>query len=101
MNKTMRKTDKKIENQLRQSLTEVCHFALENIEGYQWITHKVNYDSFPDSLQIICAFLSQSDIDELKRSQQDRMLKKNIEAKLTSINIKLKNADKQITYTVA
>ena len=101
MNKTMRKTDKKIENQLRQSLTEVCHFALENIEGYQWITHKVNYDSFPNSLQIICAFMSQSDIDELKRSQQDRMLKENIEKQLAGINIKLKNADKQITYTVA
>ena len=101
MNKTMRKTDKKIENQLRQSLTEVCDFALENIKGYQWISHKVNYDIFSDSLQIICAFTSQSDIDELKRSQQDRVLKKNIEAKLTSINIKLKNADKQITYTVA
>ena len=82
MNKTMKKTDKKIENKLRQALTEVCDFALENIEGYQWISHKVNYDVFPDSLQIICAFVSQSDIDELKRSKQDSVLKKIIEAKL-------------------
>jgi len=97
----MRKSDKKIENQLRQSLTEVCDFALENIEGYQWITHKVNYDTFPDSLQIICAFMSQSDIDELKHSQQDRVLKENIEKQLAGINIKLKSAEKQITFCIA
>ena len=97
----MKKTDKKIENKLRQALTDVCDFALENIEGYQWVTHKANYDVFPDSLQIVCAFLSQSKIDELKRSKQDLVLKKTIEAKLGDINIKLKNAEKQITYCVA
>ena len=98
MNKTMKKTDKKIENKLRQALTEVCHFALENIEGFEWITHKVNYNVFPDSLQVTCAFVSQSDIDNLKNSNQDSVLKKVIAAKLANINIKLNNLDKQISY---
>ena len=97
----MRKTDKKIDNKLRQSLTEVCDFALESIEGYQWITHKVNYENFPDSLQITCAFIAQSNIDELKHSQQDRVLRKTIEEQLTGIDIKLKNAEKQIIFIVA
>jgi len=96
----MRKTDKKIDNAIRQALTDVCDFALEQIAGYQWITHQVNYDAFPDSLQITCAFISQSSIDELKQTQQDKVLKKAITEQLARLNIKLKQVDKQIILAV-
>ena len=97
----MKKTDKKVENKLRKALTKVCDFSLENIEGYQWISHQVNYSAFPDSLMISCAFASQVDIDNLKYSKQDLILNKKIGAELASINIKLNSIGKQITYIVA
>lgn len=52
----MRKSDKKVENQLRIALTEVCEAALKNGNGFQWLTHQVNYSNFPKSLQVICVF---------------------------------------------
>jgi len=97
----MRKTDKKMDNAIRQALTEVCEHALEEIEGYQWITHQVNYDAFPDSLSIQCAFVSQSAIEALKQTQQDRVLKKAVTTQLATLNIKMKHSDKQITFIVA
>ena len=52
----MRKTDKKMDNQLRHVLTEVCEVALKDINGFQWLTHVVNYSNFPKSLQVVCVF---------------------------------------------
>ena len=45
----MRKTDKKLENTLIAALTEVCEAALEAFDGFQWLTHFVNYSHFPSS----------------------------------------------------
>lgn len=49
----MRKTDKKIENNIRISLTKVCEQALKEVDGFLWLTHTVNYSKFPESLQIL------------------------------------------------
>jgi len=49
----MRKTDKKLDNQLIKLLTEVCETALEDFSGFQWLTHIVDYSNFPKSLKVI------------------------------------------------
>ena len=96
----MRKTDKKIDNQLRKSLIEICEMALDTIVGYRWISHTVNYDVFPGSLRIVCTFASQQALDNLKRSKQDLVLNKMITQKLVEVGIPLKKAEQQISYTV-
>ncbi|WP_037048769.1 hypothetical protein, partial [Psychromonas sp. SP041] len=96
----MRKSDKKIENKLRVALTEVCDFALDNISGYQWISHTVNYDVFPASLQVTCTFSSQQAIDDLKQSQQDLVLKKEITKTLSAVGIKIVDMNKQVTFII-
>jgi len=96
----MRKSDKKIDNKLRVALTEVCDFALENVAGYQWITHTVNYDAFPASLQVSCAFSSQQVIDDLRQSQQDLVLKKEITQKLSAMGIKNFDMSKQVKFII-
>lgn len=57
----MRKSDKKIENQIREVLTDVCEDTLKSYEGFLWVTHTVNYSSFPQSLKIICVFETSQD----------------------------------------
>ena len=95
----MRKSDKKTDNKLRVALTEVCDFALENVLGYQWITHTVNYDAFPASLQVTCAFSSQQAIDDLRQSQQDLALKKEIAQKLSVMSVKI-DMSKQVKFII-
>ena len=91
----MRKTDKKIDNKLRQALTEVCDFALQNSAGYQWISHTVNYNNFPDSLVITCMFDNQQYADQAQ--QQDELFNL-INQKLNAISVNLKKPLKQICF---
>ncbi|PKG40920.1 Fis family transcriptional regulator [Psychromonas sp. Urea-02u-13] len=91
----MRKTDKKIDNKLREVLTDVCDFALQEVAGYQWISHTVNYNSFPDSLVITCMFDNKQSADTEK--QQGELLAL-INEKLNAVAISLKNPNKQISF---
>lgn len=97
----MRKTDKKIDNNLRAALTEVCEIALDTVQDYQWITHSVKYDAFPTSLQISCGFSSIQAIEQLQRDQQDVVLKKLIVKHLMAVGINLKDVNKQVKFVVA
>ncbi|WP_051369083.1 hypothetical protein [Psychromonas arctica] len=97
----MRKTDKKIDKNLRAALTEVCEIALDTVQGYQWITHSVKYDAFPASLQISCGFASVQAIEQLQLAQQDILLKKLIVKHLMVVGINLKDVNKQVKFVVA
>ena len=94
----MRKNDKKIENQLRITLTEVCDFALDNITNYKWISHSVNYTAFPQSLIVTCAFGSQQSLADIKETQEDVLLKELIVSKLNAVGIKINDMQKQIKF---
>ena len=94
----MRKNDKKIENQLRITLTEVCDFALDNITNYKWISHSVNYTAFPQSLIVTCAFGSSQSLADIKETQEDVLLKELIISKLNAVGIKINDMQKQIKF---
>jgi hypothetical protein len=94
----MKKTDKKIENTLRISLTEVCEIAIESIEGFTWLTHLVDYQNFPDSLVIVCVFNTKADLSEANRKGEDIRLANLIKHGLVAAGIKLSNIKRQIRY---
>ena len=92
----MRKTDKKRDNTLRLALTEVCDMALKEIRGFQWLTHRVNYSNFPQSLKIICVFDTNESLISFEKSHHSVTLEAFIQAKLGKIT--LKNISKHIAY---
>ncbi|EAT12326.1 Fis family transcriptional regulator [Bermanella marisrubri] len=94
----MRKTDKKLDNQLRQSLTDVCEIALQELAGFQWLTHTVDYSRFPQSLKIVCVFDMNDELQGYLESDKKHLLKGLIEAELSSLNITLPNKAKQVIY---
>jgi hypothetical protein len=61
----MRKTDKKLEKGLITALTKVCEQALEEIKGFQWLTHQVNFNDFPRSLRVTCVFETRAQVTVL------------------------------------
>lgn len=91
----MRKSDKKIDNNLRKALTDVCDFALQYSDGYQWITHSVNYQRFPNSLIITCMFTDQQ---SAQNAQQQGKLSTIIQQKLQDIGVYLKDSSRQIRF---
>ncbi|MDO6427925.1 Fis family transcriptional regulator [Thalassotalea sp. 1_MG-2023] len=94
----MRKIDKKIENQLRNCLTDVCERALKEITGFMWLTHKVNYANFPQSLQIICVFDTSDNLQAYRGSEQSKSLESLIHTELMNTDIKVKNITKHVSF---
>lgn len=92
----MRKSDKKLDNQIIKALTEVCHSALEDIAGFQWLTHTVNFDKFPQSLKITCVFDTNQALAQYAKSEANQYLLTLITDKLASIGLKLNNIKNQV-----
>lgn len=94
----MKKTDKKIDNALRQALTEVCDAATENVTGFQWLTHVVNYNNYPRSLSVICVFDTNAEVVQLSSSEQDQYLFTLIKQKLVAAGIKIENVRQHVRF---
>ena len=95
----MKKTDKKIENAIRESLTEVCEIALKDIDGFQWITHLVKYSDFLKSLSVVCVFDSDEAIANVVSDGKDEYLYLLIKERLGAVNIHIKDIRKQVSFT--
>ncbi|TLU61104.1 hypothetical protein FE810_15650 [Thalassotalea litorea] len=90
----MRKTDKKLDNEIRKALTQACEIALEQHTGFQWLTHIVNYDNFPASLRVICVFATNQQLLAANKTEITNL----ITTKLGSINVPLKTPSKHISF---
>ncbi|KZN30442.1 hypothetical protein N480_05675 [Pseudoalteromonas luteoviolacea S2607] len=94
----MRKSDKKLEKSIVTALTEACEEALKQYDGFQWLTHIVNYQRFPDSLSVICVFDNKAHLRLAINDDKGEQFKILIEGKLSSCNIKVKGIKKRILF---
>ena len=94
----MRKIDKKIDNQLRLVLTDVCETALKEFDGFQWLTHLVNYSNFPKSLRVVCIFDTNEQLIAFAAHSGKKTLTALIQVKLNEIGVKFKNVTDHILY---
>ena len=70
-----------IERRLVATLTEACETAKAEIAGFTWLTHEVDYATFPSSLMVVWVFDTQADKDQALACGQDlRMLELTSEA---------------------
>jgi len=94
----MRKSDKKLEKSIVSALTDVCENTLKQYEGFQWLTHTVNFYSFPESLSIICVFDTQDNLNKTMESDTVNEFKAAIESSLSINNIKVKDIKRRILF---
>lgn len=94
----MKKTDKKIENCLREALTEVCEVALDEVAGFKWITHFANYKYFPDSLLVVCVFETNNDLSNANDANKDVFLRSLIKEKFSMVGINIKDMCQHVNF---
>ena len=94
----MRKSDKKIDNNIRRTLTNACEIALEQVDGFKWLTHFVNYDHFPESLAVLCVFDTQSNLAKARVTKHDDFLISLIVESLLNEGVKLRSASQAVTF---
>lgn len=61
----MGNSEKKMERAIVQALTKVCEQAKPKVAGFSWLTHEVDYQNFPESLQVTLVFTEQVSDTEL------------------------------------
>ncbi len=83
----MKKNDKKTDNTIVKVLTQVCEDLKYAVDGFQWITHFVDYGRFPQSLTVVCVFESNAHLNAIKGSEQAALITQNIVAMLSSEGI--------------
>ena len=93
----MKKADKKRENQIRQVLTDACDQALDEYPGFQWLTHSVNYGTFPKSLKITCVFDTNQNLNSFKQKSLSTF-NEAIKKALAAIDIPIQDMSRQIKY---
>lgn len=94
----MKKTDKALENTIVKVLTHICEESLKTIDGFQWLTHLVNYKKFPHSLTVVCIFETQDQIVELLNSPKHEQLISSIIDQLSAAGIQLPKKQKHIKF---
>jgi hypothetical protein len=94
----MRKTDRKMDNQIRASLTEVCEHALVHIQDFQWLTHHVDYQRFPESLRVICVFDTNESLAEAFSRGDDDRLRQLVNRRLLAIGIRLSDIETAVSF---
>jgi len=95
----MKKTDKKIENTIREALTEVCDIALKSIVGFKWLTHLVaNYKALPESMSFLCVFETDAELSKALSEHKDELMRRLIKEKLSVVNINVKNIKQQVRF---
>ncbi|MCL1049048.1 Fis family transcriptional regulator [Shewanella abyssi] len=94
----MKKSDKKIENAIRISLTEVCESLKGEVSGFEWLCHRVDFSNVNQSLKVTFMFATNQSLREAKlRLQTDEMANLACHA-LAKHNIQITNAAKQFVF---
>ena len=92
------KTQKKIDNNVRLALTDACEQFLEDITGFQWLTHQANFNNFPDSLLITCVFDTDANQQQARENGDSGKMQYLIQAELLKKEVELKAAKQQIIF---
>ncbi|MGX5174266.1 Fis family transcriptional regulator [Aliikangiella sp. IMCC44653] len=95
----MRKSDKKLEKTIVSALTLACEQIKVCVDDFEWLTHDIDYQKFPDSLVITCVFSSTQAINLATQSGEIKLVAEIIRKKLQSIDIKLASPKPSIKLT--
>lgn len=97
MSKLTQKQIKQLDKQIVRQLTQVCHLAQNEIDGFVWLTHTVDYTNLDKSLKVIFVFTT-SELQTCAEAESANKMKAWVVEYLQALEIKLNNADKQIQF---
>lgn len=92
------KTQKKIDNHIREALTRVCDRALDEVDGFRWLTHQADFTNFPASLLVTCVFEKERQRQQAEQSGGCQLLQKWCQAELLKVGVKFKSLPQQVRF---
>ena len=92
----MKKTVRKLDNNVIKALTVACEMAKDKVPGFKWLTHTASYDRFPGSLAVCCIFDTQASLHQAQSDELDACLRRLIWGQLLKVGIKLKDVRQHV-----
>lgn len=94
----MRKSDKKIEKTLICALKEACEIALDEFDGFKWLTHFANYSYFPGSLSIVCVFDTNENLSKMYQKDKGDNLRALLKERLELAGIEIRDIRTHVNF---
>lgn len=94
----MRKMDKPRERAIVAALTEVCEAEKQRNSEFAWISHRVNYQRFPDSLLLICAYRQPEHLARAISKGETQAISQQITQALAQRGISLTKPQRQLRF---
>jgi len=88
----------RLERRLVATLTEACETAKAEIPGFDWLTHTVDYASFPQSLRVIWVFDTRANKDNALASGADQRMRELTAAALHDAEVAAVNIDRCVRF---
>lgn len=92
------KTTEKLDKNICKALTIACENSLHTIEGFSWLTHRVNFTNFPASLIVTCVFETDEDIKQMAENNLADGFRKSIQKELLKVAVIIKNLNRNIQF---
>ncbi|VXC66928.1 conserved hypothetical protein [Pseudomonas sp. 8Z] len=89
-----------IERELIRTLTNACETAKSEIVGFQWLTHEVDYEQFPQSLVVTWMFDSEANKARALASPDKARMQVLTLAAFAEVGISVANIDKHVVFAV-
>jgi hypothetical protein len=74
---------------------------MKHVDGFEWLTHEVNYQRFPQSMMIRLMFTDRQTIADFKNSDEYNRVLKAIQSRLSTAGISLKNIANHVQLNTA
>lgn len=94
----MTKNDKKFEKELIKVLTLCCEEFKVNIEGFEWLTHTLNFSNIAQSIKVICVFENNDALNNAIDKDELTQMSNNIVTCLKDLGITIKKPTKHIIF---
>ncbi|TWD99037.1 hypothetical protein FB481_11819 [Pseudomonas sp. AG1028] len=89
-----------IERELIRTLTEACETAKSEIVGFQWLTHEVDYERFPESLLVTWMFDSEASKTRALTSADRAMMLALTQAAFEAVGISVARINEHVAFSV-
>lgn len=89
-----------IERELIRALTRACETAKAEIVGFQWLTHEVDYQQFPQSLVVTWMFDSEANKARALASTDAARMRELTQAAFEEVGISVAGIAAHIAFSV-
>lgn len=89
-----------IERELIRALTTACETAKSEIVGFQWLTHEVDYEEFPQSLVVTWVFDSEANRARALASADKARMLELTQVALDEVGISVSSIAEHVAFSV-